>query len=182
MTDYEKEYQRCDNACGEPFAVFVSFFESAQKGLWVLDLGCGQGRDALVAARRGYHVHGVDLAPTGIAQMTARAVAEGLEVTGEVADVETYESDRQYDVVILDRVLHMLSSDERRIALLDKVWYWVRPGEEARVADTRSHRALIRNCFAEKGWVPVLKRKDYLFVRRPEQPVAPETNRRANCS
>ena len=168
MTDYEKEYQSCENACGEPFDEFVSFFESAESGLWVLDLGCGQGRDALMAGRRGHHMHGVDLAPTGIAQMTARAKAEGLEATGEVADVETYETDRQYDVVILDRVLHMLASDESRIALLDKVRRWVRPGGHALVADTRSHRALIRDYFADLGWEPVLKKKDYLFVHRPE--------------
>ena len=170
MTDYEKEYKRSEKACGDPFAEFVAFFDSAEGELWVLDLGCGQGRDALMAARRGHHVHGVDLAPTGIAQMITRAVAEGLDVTGEVADVEAYEAHREYDVVILDRVLHMLQDDQRRIALLDKARGWVRPGGHALVADTRSHRALIRDYFSEAGWEPVLKRKDFLFVRRSERP------------
>ena len=167
MTDYEDQYHRCDSACGEPFAEFVSFFESAERGLRVLDLGCGQGRDALMAARCGHHVHGVDQAPTGNAQMTARALADGLDATGEVADVETYETDREYDVVLLDRVLHMLPSDERRIALLDKVRRWVRPGGHALVADSRSPRALIRDYFAHLAWESVLKKKDYLSVQRP---------------
>jgi 2-polyprenyl-3-methyl-5-hydroxy-6-metoxy-1,4-benzoquinol methylase len=168
VTDYEKEYKRCENACGPPFDEFVAFFDSAVTELSVLDLGCGQGRDALVAARRGHRVHAVDLAPTSIAQVIARAKAEELDIRGEVADVEDIEVDREYDVVILDRVLHMLRSDARRLALLDKVRRWVRPGGHVLVADTRSHRELIRSYFSEVGWKPVLKEKDFLFVRRTE--------------
>jgi tellurite methyltransferase len=136
--------------------------------LSVLDLGCGQGRDALMAARRGHRVHAVDLAPTGIAQLIARAKMEELDISGEVADVEKIEVDQEYDVVILDRVLHMLRSDARRIALLDKVQLWVRPGGHALVADTRSHRDLILSYFSEVDWKPILKKKDFLFVRRME--------------
>ncbi len=106
MTNYEKEYKQCKNACGEPFSEFVAFFDSVESRLAVLDLGCGQGRDALMAARRGHSVHGVDMAPTGVAQLAARAKAEQLDLVCEVADIETFETDRAYDVVILDRVLH----------------------------------------------------------------------------
>lgn len=166
MTDYEKEYQLCENACGPPFDEFVAFFDSAVTELSVLDLGCGQGRDTLMAARRGHRVHAVDLAPTGISQVIVQAKAEELDISGEVADVEEIEMDREYDVVILDRVLHMLRSDARRIVLLDKVRHWVRPGGHALVVDTRSHRDLIRSYFSEIGWKPILKKKDFLFVQR----------------
>ena len=44
MTGYEKEYQRCEAACGEPFEEFIEFFNAAPAPLSVLDLGCGQGR------------------------------------------------------------------------------------------------------------------------------------------
>lgn len=168
MTDYEKEYLRCENACGDPFEEFVDFFDSAKSELSVLDLGCGQGRDALVAARRGHHVLGVDLAPTGIAQLMACASAAELDVECEIADIEEFEANQEYDVVILDRVLHMLGSDQRRTALLDKVRRWVRPGGHALVADTRRHRELIRGYFSELGWKPVLKKHDFLFVRHAE--------------
>lgn len=82
MIEYEVEFQKCEAACGEPFNEFVEFFERSPHELSVLDLGCGQGRDALMAARQGHNVMGVDLAPTGVAQMLAGAAREGLAVTG----------------------------------------------------------------------------------------------------
>jgi len=54
--------------CGQPFPEFVQFFvDFDQVNASVLDLGCGQGRDALFIARMGHDVLGVDLSPTGIA-------------------------------------------------------------------------------------------------------------------
>ena len=172
MADYEREFQRCANACGEPFPEFNKFFAAAGSGLTVLDLGCGQGRDALMAARGGHAVHGVDLAPTGIAQLLAGARAEKLAVEAEVADIEAFAPDRQYDMVVLDRVLHMLASDARRLALLAKVRRWVEPGGHVLVADTRRHRALIRGSFPTGVWEPVLARGDLFFARLAA--VAPE--------
>ena len=118
MTDYDREYRQCESACGEPFAEFVEFFSSRTRPLAVLDLGCGQGRDALVAARHGHIVHGVDIAASGVAQFEKQADAEGLDVRCEVRDVEQFDTDQEYDVVVLDRVLHMLPSEERRQVML----------------------------------------------------------------
>ena len=45
-----------------------------------LDVGCGEGADALWLARRGWHVTAVDISPTAL----RRAAAEATEVTGSV--------------------------------------------------------------------------------------------------
>ena len=88
MTDYEKQYQKSRDVCGPPFREFVAFFERYHKTrAKVLDLGCGQGRDALFIARKGHHVLGVDISRTGISQMLEEAEREGLDVCGVVADV-----------------------------------------------------------------------------------------------
>lgn len=84
----------------------------------------------------------------------------------EVGDVETFSADREYDVVVLDRVLHMLPSEERRLALLGRVRKWVAPGGHILLADTKSNRALIRGCFTDDAWEAVLARRDFFFVRR----------------
>ncbi|MFC2081726.1 class I SAM-dependent methyltransferase [Candidatus Bipolaricaulota bacterium] len=64
---YESQYRERRGVCGEPFSEFAGFFASyAKQAARVLDLGCGQGRDALMAARHGHHVLGVDSAQTGI--------------------------------------------------------------------------------------------------------------------
>lgn len=70
LVEYDAHYMKGPGQCGEPFPKVVAFFEAyAKRNAAVLDLGCGQGRDALVAARRGHRVLGVDLSKVGVAQM-----------------------------------------------------------------------------------------------------------------
>jgi SAM-dependent methyltransferase len=46
----------------------------------MLVLGCGRGHDALLFARAGFRVTGVDYAPSAIAAATQAASAQGLQV------------------------------------------------------------------------------------------------------
>jgi 2-polyprenyl-3-methyl-5-hydroxy-6-metoxy-1,4-benzoquinol methylase len=169
MTDYEKQYQQSRDVCGPPFPEFVAFFESYDKpGAKVLDLGCGQGRDALFIARMGHEVLGVDISRTGIAQMLEDAEREALGVIGVVADVVEYEPSSEYDVVILDRVLHMLKGDLERLAVLDKASAVTRSAGFILIADTPKHQPLIRSYFADHAddWVTAKDKKGFLFVQK----------------
>jgi Methylase involved in ubiquinone/menaquinone biosynthesis len=70
-------------------------------GTRLLDVGCGAGQLALIAARAGAQVVGCDIASNWIEKAQARAVAEGLEITFEEGDAESlpYE-DAQFDIVV----------------------------------------------------------------------------------
>ncbi len=70
-------------------------------GTRLLDVGCGAGQLALIAARAGAQVTGCDIATNWLEKARARAAAEGLEITFEEGDAESlpYE-DGQFDVVI----------------------------------------------------------------------------------
>jgi SAM-dependent methyltransferase len=66
----------------------------------LLDVGCGSGQLALIAAKDGLNVAGVDIAGNLIEQARARASAAGLKVRFEVADAEALPfADAQFDVV-----------------------------------------------------------------------------------
>ena len=70
MVSYNNEFQKGFNICGQPSSELVEFFKHHQKKhASVLDLGCGQGRDALFIARKGHTLLGVDVAQTGIKQI-----------------------------------------------------------------------------------------------------------------
>ena len=156
-------------AAASPFAEFASFFEQYDKrDARVLDLGCGQGRDALLAARRGHRVVGVDLSEVGVRQMLAVAKRERLNVEGLVGDVVRFTSRRKFDLVILDRVLHCLSSDEDRRAVLENACRWTRMRGHILIADVPKNRALIREFFTarQKYWVAEKRNGNFLFVRR----------------
>ena len=169
MTDYEKQYQKSRDVCGPPFPEFVAFFKHYEKTrAKVLDLGCGQGRDALLLARLGHRVLGVDISEAGIAQMLEDAEREDLDVRGVVADVVEYEPCEDYDVVILDRVLHMLKDDGARLAVLEKAGAAAKSGGFVLVADTPKHQELVRLFFEDHSddWVKAKDNKGFIFVQK----------------
>ena len=70
-------------------------------GSQVLDVACGSGQLALMAARDGMKVAGVDIAGNLVQRAQARAQAEGLKVRFEAADAEALPfDDATFDVVV----------------------------------------------------------------------------------
>ncbi|HXH48932.1 MAG TPA: class I SAM-dependent methyltransferase [Terriglobia bacterium] len=70
-------------------------------GARVLDVGCGAGQLALIAARAGAQITGCDIATNWLRKARARAAAEGLEITFEEGDAESLPyDDAEFDAVI----------------------------------------------------------------------------------
>ena len=74
-----------------------------EKGMDVLDLGCGDGTTALPAAERGANVLGVDIAANLVAAGRARAAAAGLTnlrfEEGDASDLSGIH-DNSFDLVV----------------------------------------------------------------------------------
>ena len=67
----------------------------------VLDIACGSGTAALVAARRYCEVAGIDYVPALIERAEQRAAADGVEVDFRVADAQALPfPDASFDVVL----------------------------------------------------------------------------------
>ena len=70
-------------------------------GSRLLDVACGSGQLALMAAKDGMEVTGVDIAPNLVERARARAQAEGLRVRFGEADAESLPfDDAHFDVVV----------------------------------------------------------------------------------
>ncbi len=70
-------------------------------GTRLLDVGCGAGQLALIAARAGTQVTGCDIASNWIEKARVRAAAEGLNATFEEGDAEALPyKDGQFDAVV----------------------------------------------------------------------------------
>ncbi|WP_243787714.1 class I SAM-dependent methyltransferase [Saccharopolyspora gloriosae] len=65
----------------------------------VLDLGCGEGGDALWFAERGWQVTAVDLSPVVLERARARATERGLSIRWREIDLATDFPDGEYDLV-----------------------------------------------------------------------------------
>src|SRR5262249_59918289 len=80
-----------------------SFYQrlAAPPGSSLLDVACGSGQLALLAARDGVDVIGIDIAENRIARANARAAAEQLQASFQVADAEELPfRDRNFDFVV----------------------------------------------------------------------------------
>lgn len=166
--DYESLYQEQRHALGSPTKVFVDFFDGYNKqNADILDLGCGQGRDALFIARRGHRVVGVDLSSTGIAQLVEDAKAERLNVHGVVADLREYRPDGDYDVILLDRTLHMLD-EAARLFVLKQVSPVTRDGGFVLIADEKSNMPGIKAFFDadDPDWTITVDKTSFICVRK----------------
>jgi SAM-dependent methyltransferase len=81
-----------------------------------LDLACGEGRNALWLAERGWRVTGVDYSSVAIAKAQARSEQEDVEIEFLCVDLLEYEPQQKtYDLVL---VLYLqLPALERRLVL-----------------------------------------------------------------
>lgn len=125
---YDKYYQT-EDLFGQPYPELISFFEHLPAKGKVLDLGCGQGRDAISLARLGFEVRGLDNSEVGIEQMLQVADKEELSLTGSVEDIFAFENFAEYDFVVLDSMFHFQKGDKaREIAFVEKILAGVREG------------------------------------------------------
>jgi tellurite methyltransferase len=76
--------------------------------LKVLDIGCGEGRNAVFLARNGYEVHAFDISENGIGKTKALAAEAGVVVHAFTADLTTYRLEDEYDILFSTGVLHCL--------------------------------------------------------------------------
>ena len=97
-----------------------------QKGK-VLDLGCGDGRNALYAAGLGYDVTAVDISRAGIAKLKSLAKAQGMKVKAVVRDMRRYQPDEYFDAVISHGCLHLLRREEW-VKVLNNIKAMTAPG------------------------------------------------------
>ncbi|HEY7343959.1 MAG TPA: class I SAM-dependent methyltransferase [Gaiella sp.] len=89
-----------------------------------LDLACGEGRNAVWLAERGWQVTGVDFSDVALAKAAELAASRGVEVDWLVADVLDYRPEaRAFDLVAVlylqlprDELLHALESAAGAVA------------------------------------------------------------------
>lgn len=125
---YDSHYQT-EHLFGDAYPELIEFLREHPLRGKVLDLGCGQGRDALAIARLGYQVTGVDSSRVGIDQMNRAGQAEQLNLVGLVADLYLFDRFAEFDIILLDSMLHFAKKERtKEIALLRRIMTSMRAG------------------------------------------------------
>lgn len=147
---------------GRPQPAFVKLAHAGGFSGKVLDVGCGTGEHALLAASLGHEAVGVDIAPRAIELAGQKAAVRGLSASFLVFDaLRLPQLNMQFDTV-LDCGLFHCFDDQDRPWFIDGLASVVRPGGRYHVlcfsdrqpddwGPRRITEAEIRTYFA-KGW------------------------------
>ena len=79
----------------------------------LLDLGCGEGRNAVYFAKHGFEVVGLDLSWPGLEKTRRYAEEARVHVETIQADIVTYELENTYDVIFSTGTLQYLPPEVR---------------------------------------------------------------------
>ena len=113
MSSYDKQYKTV-NLFGEPYPELIDFFRTYPKRGRLLDLGSGQGRDAIPLAHFGYNVTAIDKSKVGVKQMILKSQKEGLKILGYVEDIYKYNDFGRYKFILLDSMFHFYKKDKNK--------------------------------------------------------------------
>jgi SAM-dependent methyltransferase len=100
---------------GQPNPHLVTYASELRPGT-ALDLGSGEGADAIWLARQGWQVTGLDVSPVALDRAAGRAAKSGVgdRVTWGEADALTWTADGTYDLVAA-HFMHFLRPAWRRL-------------------------------------------------------------------
>lgn len=119
---WDKKYSTASYVYGKAPAKFLAenftYLPLNQK---VLDMGMGEGRNAVFLAKKGFRVTGIDISSVAIKKAKMLAKEFGVQINTVVASLKDYPiRDGEFDAIIcfyyVDR------------SLFDKIQRWLRPG------------------------------------------------------
>lgn len=110
--NFNQTYEKNPEMFGHPYKELQDYFKKQKRGS-ILDVGSGQGRDALFLASIGYKVTAIDFSEVGIKQM----LEQNNNINGVVADILIYQPDQTYNIILFDMILHGFNQEQRELLL-----------------------------------------------------------------
>lgn len=94
------------------------------------EIGCGEGRDALFLAKKGFNITAVDIAEEAIRKCRVLSAAKGLKIAWVVSDALQLgeKLSNNYNWIYSVGTLHMLVKDEDRRGFLNSIYSLLKPG------------------------------------------------------
>ena len=85
----------------EPNATIKEFGHLLSKQSPIIEIGCGEGQNAVYLAKQGYcNVDAFDISEHGIAKLQQRCKKETVQLNAYTSDLITYQIEKNYDIVM----------------------------------------------------------------------------------
>ena len=97
---------------GKPSKEVVTVAAGMQPGQRALDLGCGEGRNALYLASQGFITSAADISESGIEKLDSVAARMNLHIDSSICDMREYEFPHDFDLIVCQGCLHLIQKEE----------------------------------------------------------------------
>ena len=117
VTDYDRRYDTQEYYWGiTPNRICYDIMKLIPpiKPYRVLDIGCGEGKDAVFFAKCGYAVTAFDISEQGIEKAKKLAEHNKVDLKLFKADLFDYRPDTEYDIIFSSGVLHFIAQTQRK--------------------------------------------------------------------
>lgn len=125
-SDYWNQYYRNDVCSRQPspFAQYVATL--VEPGRRLVELGCGNGRDAVYLAAQGLQVTALDLSSVTIAHLQAQGIANAEFICEDFVNSDIHRPG-SYDYAYSRFTIHSINKNQEQL-LLQRVYGGLRPG------------------------------------------------------
>lgn len=114
---YDEKYDRKEYYWGKKPSLLcyeIMKLMPPDKPLKLLDIGCGEGRNAIFFARNGYDVTAFDLSLKGVKKTKCFADEVGVPIKAFQANLNEFRLEEKFDIIFGSAVLHYLPDELRR--------------------------------------------------------------------
>ena len=98
-----------------PTADIKEYWPLFPAGGTVLDVGCGEGRNSIFLAEKGFAVDAFDISEAGVEKAMRIASTRGDNVNFMYCDLVNFRFEKKYDVILSHGVLHLCEKADRNI-------------------------------------------------------------------
>lgn len=124
---WNERFSGADLAYGEaPNAFLAGLADRLPRSGNALDIGAGEGRNALFLASRGLNVLAIDQSSVGMQKADRLAQARGLSLTTQVVDLQHFDAAPASFDVVTSIFVHLPAP--LRAAVHQRIANWLRPG------------------------------------------------------
>lgn len=123
---WDDTYRPAPKWSGRPNVFLVPLIDAAPVGARALDIGCGEGADAIWLAGLGWNVLAVDVSEVALGRAREHAAAQGVAVRFEQADLEASFPAGTFELVTASYLHSTIAFARERI--LRRAWQAVAPG------------------------------------------------------
>lgn len=146
LTKYDERYNKAEYYWGlapNQLCYEIMRLKPPTKPYKVLDIGCGEGKDAVFLARNGYNVTAFDLSEQGLSKARVLANNCGVKIDFFKADVRDYRLEKDYDIIFSSGVFHYIHNGVRE-EIIDNL-----------KSHTTKHGINVINVFVRKPFIPL---------------------------